>query len=714
MKMKKVVLLLTASLLLSGCDYLNDILGGLSSLGGTSSEVSSSESSSGSSNKDSISTSISTSNNTDAPIDSSEDITNDDSIYEKDAYKNIDLKSPDFSTRRISSIDDVTFEDLFNLGNRVTIDIDIRDEELQKLQNDYQTGYKSEIYHIADEVTITLTNYDNTYTWTYDQVGIRQKGNTSRKSIFENGEIVNLNHFKLSFDETFDDVEMYGRDAIDWSNKEEEKILREDREFLGLSGLDIKWNKNYDSTHIKEIYSSYLYDAAGLMANSIGLTELNITQKDRNRTYDFGLCTLFEPTSKSFIKRELKKGPYVNTSSWSEEKDGTYGVADSKYGDYYKASYGIGEGSYGNGADLSKKSTDNNRVGVGNISGSYIPAYERKTNTDVSYDDRLIKNLTDIITNKSYEEIEKVMDLEYFAITEACNYYIGNPDDLKNNNNNYTIYFRRTDGKAIIIPIDNDRCFGITKDWDPDGSGMTNIGVFHKYPVARDSMNDLHKKTILATSNDCKAIYLNYVKALKESSWTSYETFKELYDIAYETYGNNSTRTSFGDGFDFNVGGANGNWAFKDYINAKKGKVDLNQTITAPGSSNNGNNSGNSSESSSNSSSSHVDGYYGDLYLIGNFCGFNEGNKDYPLEYLGEGVYTITFTVRSLSENEEFIKWKIYDGVSFSNLDWTVTDGKLNMNGSGSSSSRLSRDYVGSEIIITINTLTKDVEVVKG
>ena len=89
MKMKKVVLLLTASLLLSGCDYLYDILGGL---GGTSSEVSSSESSSGSSNKDSISTSISTSNNTDAPIDSSEDITNDDSIYEKDAYKNIDLK----------------------------------------------------------------------------------------------------------------------------------------------------------------------------------------------------------------------------------------------------------------------------------------------------------------------------------------------------------------------------------------------------------------------------------------------------------------------------------------------------------------------------------------------------------------------------------------------------------------------------------------------
>ena len=36
------------------------------------------------------------------------------------------------------------------------------------------------------------------------------------------------------------------------------------------------------------------------------------------------------------------------------------------------------------------------------------------------------------------------------------------------------------------------------------------------------------------------------------------------------------------------------------------------------------------------------------------------------------------------------------------------------MNGSGSSSSRLSRDYVGSEITITINTLTKDVEVVKG
>ena len=78
----------------------------------------------------------------------------------------------------------------------------------------------------------------------------------------------------LSYNDIKDDIGTLGLDP-----KEEEKILREDREFLGLSGLDIKWNKNYDSTHIKEIYSSYLYDAAGLMANSIGLTELNITQK---------------------------------------------------------------------------------------------------------------------------------------------------------------------------------------------------------------------------------------------------------------------------------------------------------------------------------------------------------------------------------------------------------------------------------------------------
>ena len=494
-------------------------------------------------------------------------------------------------------------------------------------------------------------------------------------------------------------------------NDEEGRIAREDREFLGLSGLDIKWNKNYDATHIKEIYASYLYDAAGLMTSSIGLSVLNIKQIDKNRTYNFGLCTLFEPVSKSFIKRELKKGPYINTGTWSEEKDGTYGVPDAKYGDYYKASYGVGEGNYGNGADLSSSSVNNKRVGIGNISGSYIPAYERKTNTSEEYDDSLMRTLARTITTSSYEDINKVIDLKVFAITEACNFLIGNPDDLRNNNNNYTIYFRRTDGKAMILPIDNDRCFGITKDWNPDGHGMTEMSMFTTRGAAKDSVNQLYKKTILASSsNDSKAIYLTYCKALKVSSWAKEETFNSFYNMAYSTYGNSSCSTSFGGGFDFTLNGANDNWAFRDYMNKKLQLIDLNQVISSGSSSSGSNNRPTSSESSSSNPSG--DGYYGQVYLIGSFCGWNQGNRDYPFEYKGNGVYIISFTASNVENNQ--ISWKVYDGYNFDTIDWTTEGENLTLQGTNKSSSKIYNVRNGETITITLDTLNLTCEVKKG
>ncbi|MBQ4357497.1 MAG: hypothetical protein II788_05850, partial [Acholeplasmatales bacterium] len=128
----------------------------------------------------------------------------------------IELLSPDFTTRQIPNQDSVTYEDLFNLGNEVSISIDMEDSELLKLQNDLdhynETHNKTQLYRHCKSVTITLKNYDNTFSWTIEDVGIRQKGNTSRKEewpIIENGQIASLNHFKLSFDETFDD-DAYG------------------------------------------------------------------------------------------------------------------------------------------------------------------------------------------------------------------------------------------------------------------------------------------------------------------------------------------------------------------------------------------------------------------------------------------------------------------------------------------------------------------------
>ena len=263
-------------------------------------------------------------------------------------YTSSDIKllAPDFTTRVISNQDSVTYEDLFNLGNEVSISIDMEDSELLKLQNDLdhynETHNKTQLYRHCKSVTITLKNYDKTFSWTIEDVGIRQKGNTSRKEewpIIENGQIASLNHFKLSFDETFDD-EAYGEDKVDWSLDQAGYKLRKDREFLGLTGLDLKWNKNYDATHIKEVYASKLYKSLGLIIQNIGLTNFNINQIDKNTSYDMGLYTLYEPAKKSLIKRTLQNEDILTFGTWNDEKNGSFGVAGSKYGDLYKCIWG--------------------------------------------------------------------------------------------------------------------------------------------------------------------------------------------------------------------------------------------------------------------------------------------------------------------------------------------------------------------------------------
>ena len=50
-----------------------------------------------------------------------------------------------------------------------------------------------------------------------------------------------------------------------------------------MSGLDFKWNKNYEETHIKEVYANYLYRASGILVQNSGLSTLSIVEDDKNK-----------------------------------------------------------------------------------------------------------------------------------------------------------------------------------------------------------------------------------------------------------------------------------------------------------------------------------------------------------------------------------------------------------------------------------------------
>jgi hypothetical protein len=343
----------------------------------------------------------------------------------------------------------------------------------------------------------------------------------------------------LSFDETFTDNYHYSESYIsEHGNKD-----YENREFLNtLSGLDIKWNKTYDTSHIREVYTSYLYQAAGIISSHIGLAEFSIIETDNNnKETSMGLCSLYEQTGKSLIKRSLKNEnkSYINMGTWKEEKSGSYGVDGENYGDLYECGYGYGKGRSKTGADFSLSSIEGEKVGVADEEGNYIPAYERKTSTDIEYDDSQFKNMINIINNGTYDQISQVIDLEEFAIKEAITYFIGNPDGMRYYYNNYMVYFRRTDGKAIIIPKDNDRCLGITR-----GLNLRNALKDEKLftPIDRNEKilrNNLFLKTILSNSNnDAKNKYQEAVLAIINSDWAKNSTFKSYFEIAKSTYNN--------------------------------------------------------------------------------------------------------------------------------------------------------------------------------
>lgn len=581
------------------------------------------------------------------------------------------INEPDFSTRKINNIDEITMEDFFNLGNRIDVKIYISKSELNKLQDDFNTGLKSEIYRLANKVVISLTNNGKVFKWEYENVGIRQKGNTSRREIYDGAGNLNKNHYKLSFDETFNDPEMYDNNFIFKYGNEDYK----NRDFLGMSGLDFKWDKNYDYTHIREIYSNYLYRACGIMAQNSGLSMLSLVETDRsNRETSMGLCTVYEPATKSFIKRSLQSGNnYINMSDWDTEKSGTYGVAEAKYGDLYKCLWG---------ANLSKDSISGNKIGISNTSGSYIPVYDRKTNKDVSYNDYLLRNAVNGISSGNYKTISEYVDLEYLAISEAVGYYVGNPDSMRYNVNNFMIYMRRTDGKMIFIPIDSDRCFGITKDWNPRDGHMF-VEPLDRTDSNRNHTISLLLDTILSTgSNDAKKIYLEYIERIGKSAWLTNDCFNTYYEMAKKSYS----------GQYFSLTDESTNYSFNKYITNKLNVVFKNN--------NTNNNTNNTNES--------------DVYVVSTINDWSANNDKYKMTKLDEYTYTITLTVTKTEADGNYIKFKFNNGYDYSKVDWTIDQntGKLLLQ--KGSSYKYYGVYVGDLLTITINTNTLDVNIKKN
>ena len=540
------------------------------------------------------------------------------------------------------------YKEFFNTENHISLHLDISASELKKIQKDYENysskGSKSPIYRMAD-LYVTITKPNGTkLEYKIEQVGVRMKGNTSRANFYDSNGMYNLIHFKVSFQETFDDEAYYGSDAITWTDDAARKA-RKNRTFATLEKIDIRWNKNADATHIREHYAYELYREMGVLAPRTNLASVDIGNDHA------GVWLFYEPIDKLFLEKNLSPealGGDLYKLGWTSEgatftSFSSYGVEDEDAGKFY--------------------------------------VYDLKTNKKTS-DHSSLKNLINTLNSSSCnkEKFASVVDVDNFLMFAAVSYIVGNPDDLRNNYNNCYIYFRKDNGKMILIPYDLDRGLGVNKDWNPSGNHMTTDSPFNETAIGNSGSkqkNPLFTKGIL-NSNFYKNEYVEALKIVGSSDMLKISTFEEHFNTAKSLY-SNDVRTSksysnAGRGVEFDLNKSNdSNMSFANYITKKTATLSNHISGYTPDV---GTGSGSGSGSGTTPSVTEWD-----LYLRGNFDDNNWNNYGgYKLQHIGGGVYSITVTVKKSSGDAGTFKFKIYNEKQSGDVAWynTVDESKIN------------------------------------
>ena len=506
------------------------------------------------------------------------------------------------------------FYELFDPKNHIKLYLDISDSELAKIQADYEHyssfGSKSPIYRMAD-LYVIITKPDGTrLEHTVEQVGVRMKGNTSRTNFYSEEEgMYNIIHFKISFGETFDEEEYYGDEALVWEN-DDEREARKDRTFATLEKMDIRWNKNDDATYIREMYAYDVFREFGVLAPHTNLASVDIGDDHA------GVYLIYEPVDKIFLEKNLP-----------EEALG---------GDLYKLGWAS------EGATFSSLSS----YGVEDEDAGKFYAYDLKTNKKKSDHSSLINLILTLkLGSCDKEKFASVVDVENFLAYAAVSYMMGNPDDLRNNYNNSYVYFRKDNGKMMVIPYDADRGLGVNKDWNPYGDHMTGDSPFQTNNCCGEQKSPLFKKSILPGGYFVEE-YIEALKTVSSNSIFSPEEFERRYEIAKDLYENDTTpsRTYYNAGnhfFGFDVNRSdNSNLSFRNYIPAKQ--ATLARYL-----------------SSSNPTNPTPEEKW-NLYLRGNFYDNNWSNQEkYKFMPLGDGVYYVNISIEV--KGNDIVKFKVYN-----------------------------------------------------
>lgn len=409
-------------------------------------------------------------------------------------------------------LQDASFEGIdtfFAPTTKVMIELSMNTSTLKQINEFGNDKSRQDTYHkVAVEIEVTPLNQP-TQTYNFPIVGIRMKGNTSRTDfVQEDGLIRDFVHFKLDFKSDAND----GYAPNDY--------------FFGMTQLDMKWNRNLDHTQIRQLYGHKMYkDFIPLMPDAT-LGGLTIVQTDQSNpllaeTY-LGLYTLIEPMNRRLMVRNFGDNPESNGNLYKTTYTST-GPAD-----FTRTNAVISSGT--------THFRTGTKIGIENNAGDYHPSYDLKTNT-------LLPNYADIVNfigginasssfnDESFKpQLEALIDMELFILTEAVAYFFGNPDDIRNWFNNNYVYFLPSTGQAIFIPYDLDRGLGHNGSWDPTlemfpsyGPSMTKISPFENALLRNSNngnQNPLHRFSVMNGGiPSYLALYRTQLARVANSGW---------------------------------------------------------------------------------------------------------------------------------------------------------------------------------------------------
>ena len=394
------------------------------------------------------------------------------------------------------------FLSFFDYSNRSKITITASSEVLSFI-SDYQnkkTNRYSDAY-----LPVDLSIEFNGETYVYEEVGIRMKGNISRSRFYDDG-FMGLVHFKVSLKATFDS-EVYSDRLLapfkhDWSSDLAGRKNRKDRNFLGLEKFDLKYIPRNGESQIRETYCFDRFRNDGIYAPYTNIIDFTLSDGHGSLSSAYQIT---ETIDKEFLKRRMGK--------------------QESSGDLYKCTYN----SMGK-ADFSRSGAVNTstfirekygKIGVKDSYSLYFPTYDLKTNDDGENSDfanmaNLIKVLWTIVYNRgSRQELEKAIDIDSFLHFSAATYLLGNFDDQRYDYNNFYVYFRPSDNKAIFLPYDWDWSLGL------DLSGVTaTLKPLDPYTLDGGNNSNLYQAVLFGQSGTAidqsgyREKYLQYVSSI--------------------------------------------------------------------------------------------------------------------------------------------------------------------------------------------------------